>query len=75
LKWLFRTRNAILTLATRADRCPEADEAAALGIPLRVLLSGRKPHVYRILFTISDDTVFVYRVMHAACDWLDADDL
>jgi len=74
-RWVARIRKAILSLSHRPERCPEADEAASLGLDLRVLLSGKKPHVYRILFTISKDTVIVYRVLLAARDWLQSDDL
>jgi hypothetical protein len=28
------------------------------------LLFGRKPHAYRILFTIKDDVVYVFRIRH-----------
>ena len=31
---------------------------------MRQLLYGRKPHVYRILFTIEGDVVYVLRIRH-----------
>ena len=31
---------------------------------MRQLLYGRKPHVYRILFTIEGDAVYVLRIRH-----------
>jgi hypothetical protein len=66
---------AISTLAVNPGRCPEADEAADIGIDLRVLLSGRRPHVFRILFTTDPGLVTVHRVLHAAQDRLTANDL
>jgi len=74
-RWLTAIQATIARLATDADQCPQADEAVDLGVDLRELLHGRRPHVYRILFTIADDTVNVLRVRHAAQDRLTADDV
>ena len=74
-KWQARIFNAVHSLVSKPERCPEADEAAKIGLDLRVLLSGRRPHVYRILFTFNSTTVNVLRVLHAARDQVDADDL
>jgi len=57
-------------LETDPNRYPRAEEAADLGIDLRKVLHGRRPHVYRVLFTIDDETVNVHRVRHAAQDRL-----
>lgn len=54
---------------------PEAEEAADLGIDLRVLLHGRRRHVYRVLFTIDGQTVNVLRIRHAAQDRLQPGDV
>ena len=74
-RWQNRITKAVHTLGSNPQRCPEADEAADLGFELRVLLSGRRPHVYRILFTIDASTVNVLRILHAARDRLDSDDI
>jgi plasmid stabilization system protein ParE len=74
-QWHTRTENAILSLSSNPQRCPEADEAAELGVNLRVLLTGRRRSVYRILFTIDGDTVNVLRVLHAARDRVKPEDL
>jgi len=74
-RWQARVTKAVHSLATNPERCPEADEAADLGIDLRVLLTGRRPHVYRILFTIDGRTVNVLRVLHAARDRVEPGDL
>ena len=46
-----------------------------LSMNLRCLLSGRRPHVYRILFTIDASDVNIHRILHAARDHIDSDDL
>lgn len=67
-RWLAAIQSTIQRLATDADQWPQADDD--LGIDLRERLHGRRPHVYRILFTIDGDTVNVLRVRHAAQDRL-----
>ena len=66
---------AIAALTKRPEQHPEADEACELGPIVRCKLHGRRPHVYRILFTVTDDTVLVLRVLHAAQDRLTEDNL
>ncbi len=44
------------------------------GVELRQLLFGRRRGVYRILFTIDDQTVTSHRVHHAAQDRLSSID-
>jgi plasmid stabilization system protein ParE len=51
-------------------RYPTADESIDLGVELRGLLYGRRPNVFRVLFTIEGQTVNVLRVRHAAQDRL-----
>lgn len=74
-KWQARIFHAVHSLVSKPERCPEADEAAKIGLDLRVLLAGRRPHVYRILFTFDASTVTVLRVLHSARDHVDADDV
>jgi plasmid stabilization system protein ParE len=74
-RWNDRIVAAIAALAGDADRHPEADEAADLGLPLRCKAYGRRRHVYRILFTVDGDAVNVLRVRHTAEDRVTADDL
>ncbi len=73
--WRERIETTVRDLSDDADQWPEADEAAVLGINLRYRLSGRHRHVYRILFTIEDDVVYVHRIRHAAQDRLSPDDV
>ncbi len=74
-RWLTSMRAAVRSLVDRPELHPEADEAADLGRPLRYKPHGRRPHVFRIVFTINGETVNVLRVLHAAQDRLTEDDL
>ena len=74
-RWQARILRAVESLETKPDRCPEADEEGNLGINLRCLLSGRRPHVYRILFTVDGLEVNVHRILHAFRDHIDSEDL
>ncbi len=75
-----RWRTGLLTAvipALEADpnRYPQADEAGDLGLDLRELLHGRGRQVYRVLFTIDGETVYVHRVRHATQDRLQPGDI
>ena len=74
-KWHAAIYAAIAKLSHDPQRCPRAEEADDLGIDLRERLCGRWRQVFRILFTIDEETVIVHRVRHAAQDWITADDL
>jgi hypothetical protein len=45
------------------ERCPVAPESIDPDHPVRVLSYGRRPHVYRIVFTV-DHSAKVVRVIH-----------
>ena len=64
LRWFFAMEDAIASLATFPKRCPIAPESARFPFEVRQLLYGRKPHVYRILFTIENNTVNVLHIRH-----------
>ena len=61
---------AIYTLANYPRRCPAAPEASKTKPPLRHLLYGRKPHVYRIIYEIDEKrkTVWVLTIRHGAME-------
>lgn len=71
--WHAKLLAQIETLEKDPNRCALAEEANRLGLELRELLFGKKPHVYRILFVVDDTTVQVLHVRHAARDWLTAE--
>jgi plasmid stabilization system protein ParE len=62
--WLWGISQAITSLSEFPERCPLASESDAFDAPVRQLLYGKKPHVYRILFMIEEHRVFVLRVRH-----------
>jgi toxin ParE1/3/4 len=54
---------AVLSLDAHPKRCPVAAESYDRHRPVRVLSYGRKPHVYRVFFTV-DDSQQVVHVVH-----------
>jgi plasmid stabilization system protein ParE len=63
-RWFLAMEQAIESLATFPERCPLAPENTRFPFEVRQLLYGRKPHVYRILFTIKGDTVHILHIRH-----------
>jgi plasmid stabilization system protein ParE len=63
-RWFFNMDEAIRSLADMPQRCKVAPESASAPYEIRELHYGRRPHVYRILFTIEDRTVTVLNIMH-----------
>jgi plasmid stabilization system protein ParE len=64
LLWFVGLEKAIAALRTFPGRCPLAPENNALPFEVRQLLYGRKPHVYRVLFTVEGETVYVLHIRH-----------
>ena len=73
-KWYYGLLAKIRTLERFPERWPLAYEAADVGFDLRVILYGRRPQIYRVLFEVQNGSVIVHRVRHAAQDTLTADD-
>ena len=63
--WLNRFHRALQTLADNPERCPHARENSKVTIEIRKLLFGRRPNVFRVIFTIRDDAVRVLRIRRA----------
>ncbi len=61
--WFNGLERAILALDRYPDRCPIAPESLDPDNPVRVLSYGRRPHVYRVFFTV-DHRAKVVRVVH-----------
>ena len=72
-RWYAALVEKVATLEELPDRCALAAEAHDLQTPLRELLFGKRPHVYRVLFVIAGETVQVLHVRHAARDWVKPD--
>ena len=64
IRWFRNLEEAIASLAAFPKRCALAPENSRFPFEVRHLLYGRKPHVYRILFTIENDTVYVLHIRH-----------
>jgi plasmid stabilization system protein ParE len=64
LRWFQGLREAVASLSEFPRRCPLAPESVEFPFEVRQLLYGRKPNVYRILFTIEGDTVHVLHIRH-----------
>lgn len=66
-RWFIGLEKAIAKLSKMPERHPVAqDESEQLGISLRQMLYGRRPGVFRILFSIEGDTVTLHYVRHSA---------
>jgi plasmid stabilization system protein ParE len=64
IQWFQTLQEAIASLSRFPKRCPIARDAEELDFQVRQLLYGRRPHVYRILFTIDGDTIFILHIRH-----------
>jgi plasmid stabilization system protein ParE len=64
LRWFLALDDAIASLAAFPERCPLAAETTLFPFEVRQLLYGRNPHVYRILFTVEDNTVSILHIRH-----------
>ena len=64
LRWFQGLERAIASLSELPKRCPVAQESENFPFEVRHLLYGRKPHVYRILFTVVGETVYIFYVWH-----------
>ena len=59
LRWLQGLRDTIDRLSELPTRCTRARESKSMPFEMRQLLYGRKPRVYRVLFTIEGNTVLI----------------
>jgi toxin ParE1/3/4 len=66
-RWYTGLEKAVTKLSQMPERHLIAqDESEQLGFTLRQMLYGRRPGVYRILFSVEGDTVTVHYVRHSA---------
>lgn len=73
-RWATGLMDAIDSLQTFPGRCSLAPENAFFPQEIRQLLYGKGRSVYRILFTIRDDTVSLLHIRHGAQETLKPDD-
>lgn len=60
--WLWGISQAVTSLSKFPERCRVSPESDAFDVVVRQLIYGKKPHNYRILFSIQDEKVYVLRV-------------
>jgi plasmid stabilization system protein ParE len=74
-RWLTRFQAELRSLADNPQRCPLAPENAKVAREIRQLLFGKRPNVYRAVFTIDGDTVRVLRIRRTSRRFLTKQDL
>jgi len=66
-RWYQGLERALKTLESQPTQCPISEEdSEALGREVRLKLYGRRRGVYRILFAIDGETIWVLRIRHSA---------
>jgi len=65
-RWFNGLEKAVCGLERHPFRCPVAPEARKMKRPLRHLLCGKKPRVYRVIYEIDEPqrTVWVLTIRH-----------
>jgi plasmid stabilization system protein ParE len=75
LRWYERLMEAIQSLETNPLRYPLAVEDELYEGELREFLHGKRRGVYRVLFEVRGNRVFIVRVRHSARDFLRPEDI
>jgi toxin ParE1/3/4 len=67
-RWYNGLERAVFTLETHPRPCPLAPESKKTARPLRHLLYGKSPHVYRVIYEIDEvrKLVQVLTIRHGA---------
>lgn len=77
-KWLWAFSEASTSLSKFPRRCAVSPESSALAAEVRELLFGSRRSIFRVLFSIKDEKVFILRVrstrQRRAGDQVDPDD-
>lgn len=64
-RWLDRFQRALGTLGHNPQRCPFARENGKVELELREFHFGKRPNVFRVIFTIDGPLVRVLRIRRA----------
>ena len=64
LRWFEGLEEAISSLAEMPSRCGLAPENDEFSFEIRHLLYGRKPDVYRVVFRVTGDAVYILKIWH-----------
>lgn len=65
-----RFHEKLKTLETNPERFPSAREDKKVDIELRELHFGKRPSVFRVIYTIDNNVVRVLRIRRAQRRWL-----
>lgn len=65
-RWLGRFQTGLESLAVNPERCSLAPENGKVSREIRQLLFGRRPNIYRAVYTIDGDVVRVLRIRRAS---------
>ena len=74
-RWLGRFKAALKTLEHNPERCPLAPESLKSTRQLREFLFGKRPFVFRVIFTVDGDTVRILRICRAQRRLLTQDEI
>jgi plasmid stabilization system protein ParE len=74
-RWFRSLMNAIATLQEKPRRCAFAIEREIFHEEVHQLLHGKSRNIYRVLFTIRDNTVYVLYIRHSSQASLTEEDL
>jgi plasmid stabilization system protein ParE len=74
-RWLGRFKAALKTLEHNPERCPLAAENSRSQRQLREFLFGKRPFVFRVIFTVDRDCVRILRICRAQRRPLKRDEL
>ena len=75
LRWLERFEVALQSLDERPDRCSLAREHGKVDAEIREFHVGKRPYVFRVIFTIDGEIVRILRIRRSQRKTLSADDL
>ena len=69
-RWFNKLEEAVYTLERFPRRCPRAPESTRAKRPLRNLLYGRRPYLYRVMYEIDEHArkVQILTIRHAAME-------
>ncbi len=74
-RWFRGLMNAIATLQEKPQRCVLAVEHEIFPEQVRQLLYGKSKNIYRVLFMVREQTVYILYVRHSAQAPMTVDDL
>ncbi len=69
--WYQRLLDKIESLKEYPERCPLAPESDAFEEKIRQLLYGKRRGVYRVLFAVRGEVVYIFSIRHSARDFLE----